>query len=117
MERGMRDQMMGGGPRGGGGGHGDWKAGLSGGFGWWFGLCLTFTAISLVTLTVFAVLGWFRKRGGEGTGDEGDPDARAALDQRRPPARSARMTAPAVWRRCERVRRRVRLPPDARGRE
>ena len=33
MERGMRDQMMGGGPRGGGGGHGGWKAGLSGGFG------------------------------------------------------------------------------------
>ena len=33
MERSMRDQMMGGGPRGGGGGHGGWKAGLSGGFG------------------------------------------------------------------------------------
>lgn len=82
MERGMRDQMMGGGPRGGGGGHGGWEAGLSGGFGWWFGICLTLIAISLVTLTVFAVLGWFRKRGGAGASDEGDPDVRATLDQR-----------------------------------
>ena len=82
MERGIRDQMMGGGPRGGGGGHGGWEAGLSSGFGWWFGICLTLIAISLVTLTVFAVLGWFRTRGGAGAGDEGDPDARATLDQR-----------------------------------
>jgi len=36
------------------------EAGLSSGFGWWFGIALTFMAISLIVLTVYAVMAWHR---------------------------------------------------------
>lgn len=89
MDHGMRDQMMqGGGP--GGGARGGWdggmhgmEGGLSSGFAWWFGICLTLMAISLIVLTVYAVMAWHRRRGGDaGTAGGGDGDAKAMLDQR-----------------------------------
>jgi len=89
MDHGMRDQMMQGGGPGGGrggwdGGFGGMEHGLSSGFGWWFGICLTLMAISLIVLTVYAVMAWHRGRGASGESGEHDGagDAKATLDQR-----------------------------------
>ena len=80
MDHGMRGEGM----RGGwDGGFGGMEHGLSGGFGWWFGICLTLMAISLIVLTVYAVMAWHRGRGGSPAGGEASgSDAKAVLDQR-----------------------------------
>ncbi len=55
--------------------------GLSSGFGWWFGICLTLMAIALITLTVFAIIAWFRRRNGAPS-PSGETGAKGVLDQR-----------------------------------
>lgn len=87
MDHGFRDQIMqGGGPRGGGGWRGV-EDGLSSGFGWWFGICLTLLTLALITLLVFYLLQWFRTRGASdgsiaAANAAQDSDATAVLDRR-----------------------------------